>query len=180
MDISVSLYETLAVVHTGPLRARLASTLSAAYADGLLSEGTFNYRLEVLFSSRVIDPARLIGDLTLRAPTRRWSAVAEALVRRVTVTFAGARDREPPIVLGLDWDGAHDELLVGRHPECDVVVSDPTVSRRHARLSFRDGRWILRDLESTNGTVVNRARVGRCELRPGDRVLIGDQELLID
>jgi hypothetical protein len=167
------------MLRTGALRAQLANTLRTAYADGLLSEGTFSYRLELLLSSRVIDPVGLVGDLTLRSPTRRWTAVPGVLVRRARAAVSDYLS-EPPIVLALDWDGAHDEVLLGRHPACDVVLPGATVSRHHARLYFRDGRWILRDLESTNGTTVNRARVGRCELRPGDRLMIGEHELLID
>ncbi|MGO9750395.1 MAG: FHA domain-containing protein [Solirubrobacteraceae bacterium] len=71
-------------------------------------------------------------------------------------------------------------MLLGRHRGCDVVLSDLSVSRRHARLIFRDEKWVLQDLASTNGTVVNGRRVGRCELRPGDRVLIGEERLRID
>jgi pSer/pThr/pTyr-binding forkhead associated (FHA) protein len=83
-------------------------------------------------------------------------------------------------LLALDWSGAHNEMLIGRHRSCDVVLSDLSVSRRHARLFFRDGRWILQDLHSTNGTQVNGSRVGRCELRPGDDITIGDEHLSID
>jgi len=69
---------------------------------------------------------------------------------------------------------------LGRHPSCDVVLSSMSVSRRHARLVFRDGRWVLQDLGSTNGTEVNGIDVGRCELRPGDEVILGDERLRID
>jgi pilus assembly protein CpaF len=69
---------------------------------------------------------------------------------------------------------------VGRHHGCDVVIDHPMVSRRHARLRFRDGRWILQDLESTNGTLVNGAAVGRCQLRPGDELALGDYRLVVD
>jgi hypothetical protein len=181
MDTSHPLYETMRVVRSGTLRTQLAGTLRTAYADGLLSEGTFSYRLELLLSSRVIEPARLIGDLTLRSRTRRRRAVGAgaAALRRAALAIAG-RVVEPPVVLGLDWDGAHDQLLVGRHPSCDVILPGATVSRYHARLTFRDGHWILRDLESTNGTRVNGASVGRCEVLPGDQIRIGEHELLID
>jgi pSer/pThr/pTyr-binding forkhead associated (FHA) protein len=61
-----------------------------------------------------------------------------------------------------------------------VVLADPRISRHHAHAAYRDGRWILRDLESTNGTFVNGARVGRCQLRPGDLLRLGRTDLLVD
>jgi pSer/pThr/pTyr-binding forkhead associated (FHA) protein len=61
-----------------------------------------------------------------------------------------------------------------------VVLVELSVSRLHARLVFRDGSWILQDLESTNGTIVNGVLVGRCALRPGDRLLLGKARLRID
>jgi pSer/pThr/pTyr-binding forkhead associated (FHA) protein len=72
------------------------------------------------------------------------------------------------------------DLVVGRGPGCAVALSDDSVSRRHARLVFRDGAWIIQDLGSTNGTIVNGERVGRCRLELGDRVRLGDQLLEID
>ena len=72
------------------------------------------------------------------------------------------------------------ELVVGRHDACDVVVGHPSVSRQHARLSFRDGHWVLRDLDSTNGTRVNGTPVVRYRLEPGDRLSLGSADLLVD
>jgi pSer/pThr/pTyr-binding forkhead associated (FHA) protein len=85
-----------------------------------------------------------------------------------------------PVLLALDWSSGQSELIIGRHRGCDVVLSNLAVSRRHARLVFRDGNWVLQDLQSTNGTAVNGMTVGRCELRPGDHVVLGDQHLKID
>ncbi len=83
-------------------------------------------------------------------------------------------------MLALDWNGTTDAVLVGRHPSCEVVLEHATVSRRHAQLRFRDGRWILQDLGSTNGTTVNGARVTRCQLRAGDHLRLGEQHLVVD
>jgi hypothetical protein len=167
----------------GASRRRLAETLNAAYADGLLSERTLSHRLDLLLTSRLVDPVGLIGDLSRRIPHRRWRATVvgglAATVRSLRA-LAGLELPDEPLLLALDWTGAQDELLLGRHPACDVVLTDPSVSRRHARLRFQDGCWTLRDLESRNGTRVNRVRVGRCALRPGDRLALGDQRLLVD
>ena len=87
---------------------------------------------------------------------------------------------DPAGLLALDWTGAIPELFIGRSHRCDVVLDDPGVSRRHARLLFRDGSWVLQDLQSTNGTTVNGVPVGRCQLRPGDRLIFGTACLRVD
>ena len=84
------------------------------------------------------------------------------------------------MLLALDWDGGDDDLLLGRHRGCDIVLDDLSVSRRHARLRFRDGHWVLQDLQSKNGTLLNRAAVVRCQLHPGDEVHVGTVRLLVD
>jgi len=68
---------------------------------------------------------------------------------------------------------ARQSVIVGRLPECDVVVADPGASRRHARIHTDAGEWILTDLGSTNGTLVNDESVGEHVLRDGDRITIG-------
>jgi hypothetical protein len=166
----------------GPAASRwqIARALKAAYADGLLSEETFAWRIDQLFHARVIDPARLIGDLSVRSPAGWRARLADAVAAAKARLGPSEPLRDRPALLALDWSGRRGELLVGRHHACDVVLSDPSVSRRHARLVFRDGSWVLQDLESTNGTTVNGVRVGRCALRPGDLLALGDEELLID
>jgi FHA domain len=157
--------------------------LNAAYGDGLLSETTLIYRLDTLLTTVLIDPVRLIGDLTRRAPRRAGLAAArQALAGWFMDAFASSvrRPRERTILLALDWSGGSDELLIGRGPSCDVVLPGTVVSRRHARLLWRDGGWILRDLESLNGTIVNGTRVTRCRLEPGDELVIGGHTLSVD
>jgi FHA domain len=159
----------------------LARTLNAAYAEGLLSERTLNHRLDLLFADVLIDPAGLVGDLNRRVSRgRRRSGVLTGLTSSLRGAHGGAGPEEPCVLLALDWTGASEELVIGRHPTCDVVLSDDTVSRVHARLVFRDDGWILQDLDSTNGTRLNGRYVGRCRLRPGDRLIVGTQLLQVD
>jgi hypothetical protein len=68
--------------------------------------------------------------------------------------------------------------VLGRSKECDVQVPDPNVSRRHAELRQEAGAWWLLDLDSTNGTLLNGKRVQRAKLSDGDRIKLGDLELV--
>jgi pSer/pThr/pTyr-binding forkhead associated (FHA) protein len=83
-------------------------------------------------------------------------------------------------LLTLDWTGAVSELVVGRSSSCDLVLRNLNVSRPHARLFFREGKWILQDLESTNGTYINGTRVRRSELRAGDILWMATEQLRVD
>jgi pSer/pThr/pTyr-binding forkhead associated (FHA) protein len=83
-------------------------------------------------------------------------------------------------VLALDWGGTTDTLRLGRHPSCEIVVDDLSVSRRHAELLFRDGVWVVHDLGSTNGTTVNGVTVTRCQLHPGDHLSLGEFRFVVD
>lgn len=63
-----------------------------------------------------------------------------------------------------------ERLLIGRDERCDVVVPYPEVSRQHVRLEVQDGKVILHDLGSANGTLVNGTRVSVTELVNGDDI----------
>lgn len=65
--------------------------------------------------------------------------------------------------------------VIGRSQDCDVMLQDSNVSRRHARVSVgADGTWAVEDLGSTNGVLVNGARVTRSQpLLAGDRLTLG-------
>ena len=68
-------------------------------------------------------------------------------------------------------------LTIGRDPENILVLDDRRVSRKHAEIRLRLGRYMLYDLQSTNGTHVNGRRVAESVLTDGDRVAIGGVEL---
>jgi pilus assembly protein CpaF len=75
----------------------------------------------------------------------------------------------------------HDEITVGRVKGNDVLLPKGNVSKQHARLIVRDGRYIVSDLKSTNGTYVNHRRITHATLvREGDRIYIGDFILRIE
>ncbi|MGZ4125362.1 MAG: FhaA domain-containing protein [Actinomycetota bacterium] len=68
-------------------------------------------------------------------------------------------------------------VTIGRLPECDIVVSDPGASRQHAQIRFDGERFVLNDLGSTNGTLVNDETADERALEDGDRITIGSTVL---
>ncbi len=63
--------------------------------------------------------------------------------------------------------------VIGRLPDCEVPLSDPNISRRHAEIRTVDGAHQITDLGSTNGTRVNGIPIGHHRLEPGDVITMG-------
>lgn len=68
-----------------------------------------------------------------------------------------------------------DVIVIGRHPDCSVVIDDPSVSRRHAQIVEKKGKFLLEDLKSRNGTYLNRRMI-----QQSTRLLSGDQIRICD
>ena len=74
-------------------------------------------------------------------------------------------------------DGEH---IAGRDAECSLVIDGTTVSRRHARITVARGAVTIEDLDSTNGTHVNGARISApTRLAPGDEFALGSEVLRV-
>ena len=73
-----------------------------------------------------------------------------------------------------------EQITIGRDASNGVAINDAEVSRKHSRLSFQGGKFVLEDLGSTNGTFVNGQRLaGPFVLKPGDVVSLGEQIVLM-
>jgi len=149
--------------------------LRTSSAAGRISIDTFSERVGLAYQTdRRADLGELVADIRRSGPLRRallqvvegWSRLS------ADVEAAWQRPRVPVLALPA---AAGALVILGRARECDCVVPEPSVSRRHASLR-RDGeRWLLRDLGSRNGTRVNGLRVvEETEVRPGDRVSLGE------
>ena len=78
------------------------------------------------------------------------------------------------------WEVSDAPVQIGR-VDCAIRLADRTVSRRHARLSYADGAFILEDLNSTGGTFINERQIsGPTPVRDGDRLGFGDVVLLAE
>jgi hypothetical protein len=79
-----------------------------------------------------------------------------------------------------DLELTEGQFAVGRNASCQLSLDDPLVSRRHALLTVTSDGVAVEDLQSRNGVIVNGQRIpGKTKLSPGDRILIGGQELTL-
>lgn len=73
-----------------------------------------------------------------------------------------------------------DVLTLGRRESCDICLRFPNISGLHAQLSFRNGYWYIRDMNSTNGVKVQGMRVQEKLLHPRDEITIGKRKYIIE
>ena len=122
------------------------------------------------------------------APSAGPRPVAVPATQRRNVPLVN-QQRQPPVAgraadgpacmlidhqTGRTYRGVAPETLIGRErTPGGIVIHDPNVSRRHAELSFDGRSWHIRDLGSTNGTLVNDVDVDVCTLRDGDLITLG-------
>jgi len=104
---------------------------------------------------------------TLPAPGRP----AQLVVRR-----AALRPKNGPDA-GATREIAHTPWVLGKHPSCDLVLDDSTVSSRHAEIVLAPGGYLMRDLDSRNGLFVDRWRVGEVYLAPSMVLALGHASL---
>jgi hypothetical protein len=155
-------------------RERVAQRLGGACADERTSLETFSARLDLVYSTRNQAELRaLLADLPEPNPVGRIVLAATAWVSTWTWRLSDAWNRARIPSLSLP---ATKSVVLGRSRNCDCVLSDSSVSRRHALLTRQEAGWRIRDLSSFNGTYVNGARViDEVEVQPGDYVCFGTE-----
>jgi pSer/pThr/pTyr-binding forkhead associated (FHA) protein len=80
---------------------------------------------------------------------------------------------------GLEIPVDRDRLVIGRGRGVDLMIAEPTISRAHVALGREGGGIFVRDLGSTNGTLVNGSRCERAPLRDGDEIQLGKLRLRV-
>lgn len=162
----------------------------------LLSPEEIAEELGEAAEARPEQPAPAQAAATAFAPAARAAAPVPVEMPRASATgvfdAAGPTGRAEPspspvvsqpatvTVRGLDHDVvlSGDRVVVGRLKSCDLCLADVNASREHAAFEREGGGWVIRDLGSTNGTLLNGAPVQRERLREGDVVVVGITELV--
>ena len=107
------------------------------------------------------------------------------IIVRSFVSLRKGRRSQDAVIYLTDSTGARIPVLywensIGREKTCDIVLSDPGVSRDHAVLKRRERGWIIADTASRGGTFVNDLKIeAETALRPGDRIRIGEAQLVL-
>jgi pSer/pThr/pTyr-binding forkhead associated (FHA) protein len=73
------------------------------------------------------------------------------------------------------------EIILGRDPGCDIALDDETASARHSKISYHHGHWWVEDLQSTNGTRLNKSKLTMpVVLTSDDEIQCGRTKLIIN
>ena len=114
--------------------------------------------------------AKTGGGRASRAVSRETKAKTPRAVRKGPTHLAIIEGAMRGTTLPLSESGT----LLGRNPECSLVLSDDFASGRHARIYPESDGWYLDDLGSTNGTYIGAERIGEhVRVEPGTRIRIG-------
>jgi tetratricopeptide (TPR) repeat protein len=122
----------------------------------------------------MLDKGELLGELAEIAkdvPDTRAAVETETPPRGCRLIIVAGPD------IGTEWAFKQAEIVLGRDEECELVMPDIGVSRRHAKITLENGKFILTDFGSGNGTYLNGVRIQREDLASGDEILIGERTL---
>jgi Protein of unknown function (DUF3662)/FHA domain len=122
------------------------------------------------------------------APPPRPAAAATMVYRPKTDPALPDSAEEAPLERESVWLSVNGKrlpvdkrvMVLGRAQDCDVQISDPNVSRRHAELRQEETSYWLVDLGSTNGMEVNGQRLRQAKLEDGDRITLGSTDVVFE
>ena len=151
-----------------------AIVISSEYVDTpAQEENTINLENDVLSQTLIEDTISnddaktIIADKANIVATMRTSSP-----RKIEYNLAVITDlKTTEVVLG------ERQIYLGRKETNDFVLDDPSASRIHAYIAYERHRHVLYDAGSLNGTHVNKKSISRCELKDGDKILIGNTKL---
>ncbi len=125
------------------------------------------------------------GPVVIDEPTRFGEDLSQATAPSLVSDDANTKVAStgkiiPKLVFSMgeasveEYEIRKDEIVVGRSKVCDIVIMDKKSSRRNTSIQRHGVRFVIRDLDSSNGTYVNGVRVNEQELSGDDEVRIGD------
>jgi FHA domain/Domain of unknown function (DUF1707) len=147
-------------------RERTVAVLRERALDGCMTLDTFAGRVDAAYRAKTIEELDvLVADLP---HDDGWRGVIRRLFARLSAEAPSAHEVE------IRLPARAYAVTLGRSHACDVVVGEETVSRFHAELRHADhDAWVVRDLDSKNGTWLNGSRVSEARVSRGDVLRLG-------
>lgn len=161
-------------------RDRVLDLLRDHIADGRLSRETFEHRVEQALRARSqAELSELVHDLPQTGRFVRGMTGIVSSLSAITARIEAAW-RAPRLPRFQLPSGGWPRVLIGRAPACQFVLADLSVSRLHAELRRSGDKWLLSDLGSMNGTLVNGYRIAApTRVRPGDEIAFGRTRFIL-
>lgn len=184
----VATMEARSIVNDRVITAPSGYTVCINPADFARLEEHRGY-LEREWSALLADVAQRVGIRLDGAPSVQLEAQPRVAAGAIEIHAERASEPAEPVRFVLESDGegiAATAFLVagaarvGRSPQCDIVLPDPSVSRSHALLDVRGGELLVQDAGSTNGTFVNGERIEARALKAGDTVAFGKTSMRVN
>jgi len=159
-DASAIVYEVRIWVEDVAQAPRIASELRARIWEVFRKEG-----IAIPYPTRSVQLAPRRRPAPQAAPDGPKPA-------RLFVTEGNERGRS------VDLKG--EPVLVGRSRACTLMLTEPNASKEHLRIAWEDGAWVMTDLGSSRGTLLNGKPEARAALKPFDRIAIGDTVMIFE
>ena len=141
--------------------------------DEVAAENTINLENDVLSQTLLENLDENDSSTIIADKTKILASMKTVAPKFVTYDLAVVTDSEKyELVLG------ERQVYIGRKDTNDLVLNDDVASRVHAYISYERHRHVLNDAESLNGTFVNKKRITHHVLRHGDKILIGNTNLV--
>jgi len=141
--------------------------------DEVAAENTINLENDVLSQTLLEDLEENDSSTIIADKTKILASMKTAAPKFVAYDLAVVTDSEKyELVLG------ERQVYIGRKDTNDLVLNDDVASRVHAYISYERHRHVLNDAESLNGTFVNKKKITRHILKHGDKILIGNTNLV--
>ncbi len=165
------------VAHLQKRQPNLTAILSQHMVELAASSG---YRLDAAPVIELIsDEALKSGDIRVTAHHIQASDNSTNIINRVAIPAKNEHPNNPQLIVGTRTIALDEPLLnVGRSLDNHVILEDPQVSRHHAQIRLRFGRYTLFDGQSRSGTFVNDIMVREHTLHAGDIIRMGNTQLL--
>jgi len=166
------------------------------HSDALRHINTHYPQLDQALSQQIIEIASLSGYRLLQRPQVRFQAAPDLTQAEIDITTTHAnpvrsttavmqpiklpeaheQPQNPQLVISGERSIALAQEIfhIGRSDSCDIVLSDSSVSRKHAQIRLRFGHYTIFDTDSAAGTYVNNVLIREHRLQPGDVIRLGN------